>query len=159
MNSTYMSNPCPCPWPWGGGSGVVKKILVDEKYLHEQSLSLPMTWGGSWSIKKILVDEKYLHEQSLSLPMILGGPGRLRMTSLASWLLATMASFSFTAVCMRRTFAFSLGTQTRGVIEYVAYKVQCTQRSTGSLLTLVNFYCRMRKKGIFILDIFIKNVK
>ena len=52
MKSTYMNSPCHCPWPWGGGSGVVKKILVDEKYLHEQSLSLPMTWDGSWSIKK-----------------------------------------------------------------------------------------------------------
>ena len=33
------------------------------------------------------------------------------MTNLASWLLLTMASFSLTAVCILRTFAFSLGTE------------------------------------------------
>jgi len=40
---------------------------------------------------------------SLSGPIVLGGLGKLRMTSLASCDLLTMASFSRTAVCIRRT--------------------------------------------------------
>ena len=36
-------------------------------------------------------DDDVLHEQSLSAPTTFGGPGRLRITSFASWDLATMA--------------------------------------------------------------------
>ena len=45
-----------------------------------------------------------LQLESLSGPMVFGGLGRLRMTSLASCDLLTMASLSLTAVCMRLTF-------------------------------------------------------
>ena len=50
----------------------------------------------------------YSQLASLSGPMALGGLGRLRMTNLASWDLATMTSFNFTAVCIRRTLEDSL---------------------------------------------------
>ncbi len=67
--------------------------------------------------KKLLLD--YLHVciyeyrivqriQFCSPASDLGGPGRLRMTSLASWDFSTITSFSRTAVCIRRTLRLSL---------------------------------------------------
>merc|ERR1712086_294580 len=50
----------------------------------------------------------YLQLASFSGVPFLGGLGKLRMTSLASWDLATITSLSLTAVCIERTFEDSL---------------------------------------------------
>ena len=60
---------------------------------------------------------------SLSSPMVFGGLGRLRMTSLASCDLLTMASFKRTAVCMRRMlFVDSLILQQKLDFNQTAYQ-------------------------------------
>lgn len=68
-------------------------------------LGLPLLWIESFVLFCV---ERVSQLDSLSSLVSRGGPGKLRMTSWASCDRDTITSFSFTAVCMRRTVPSSL---------------------------------------------------
>ena len=95
----------------------VEKIKIFRNFAgwKEQSLHLSLNYftyfvyySKIWKIWIHKLKKMYLQLASLSGPTVFGGLGKLRMTSLASWDLATITSLSLTAVCIRRTFEDSL---------------------------------------------------
>ena len=85
----------------------------------------------SSSAKSRLVKKINSHLASRSSPMVFGGLGKLRMTSLASWDLLTMASLRRTAVCMRRMlFVDSLILKTFNTVSFKFLSALIRNRDT-----------------------------